>query len=574
MNNTDLNIILDNIKAKIILSEIIGRDIHLTKKGREFVGNCPFHLEKTGSFFVNDEKGKYYCFGCGAHGDIISYIMESKGYGFGQALEFLANEAGVRLPARKVLGQRDNSIQKIMEECMSFFQTQLELTSQAKEYCVKRGLDQKIIDDFKIGYCPQNSAHLFQSLVRKGFKITDIKKTGVFQDNNTSKFKGRLIFPVLNSNNRVIAFGGRTMHPDEQPKYLNSSESVMFHKKETLYGYNIASKNVSNKGAPYIVVEGYVDVLMMHRFGFNTTVATMGTAFSSEHLLRLWKYCNEPIICFDGDQAGMKAMVRAAYVALEYISPGKTLKFCQLPDGADPDSYLNENSRESMNILIENSVYLIDFLWNSYAADYNSLEHRIPEHIAAWQTNIFEKLSVIKNPELLKMYKDVFKDRIKSFKRGNRIEGNNSVFSKNSIFVNEKHSALLKEAILLYIIVKYKFVLDRVAEKLSHITFSTREMNELKDCLLCETEIDDELNQEINRLAKIADYYCNFDNDEAEEKIVNFWNNIFDNYVLKDAYSNDIKKAKEDLQKDFNKNIWERFKALKIDSFLKKRQIL
>lgn len=576
MSAIDLNTILNNIKAKIFLSEIIGRDVHLIKKGREFVGNCPFHLEKTGSFFVNDEKGKYYCFGCGAHGDMVSYVMDSKGYSFKQAIEFLARETGIKLPEDKILVVKDNNTQKIMEKCVNFFQEQLRSNEGVIKYCNNRGLNLETLEKFKIGYCPKDTSDFFQKLLKSGFQYTDIRKTGIFKDQTRSKFSARLIFPVFNINNQTIAFGARSMIEEEQPKYINSSESPVFQKKETLYGYNIASKNVSKKGRPYIVVEGYMDTVIMHQFGFNTTVASMGTAFSSEHLLRLWKYCNEPIICFDGDQAGIKAMVRAANVALEYISPGKTLKFCQLPDNHDPDSFLNANPADSMDKLLNNSLYLIDFLWEYHISEFDYIENKTPEHIASWKKNIIDNLSIIKNPELLKMYTQEIKDRIYVFIKRERSKkfvksDRKTLISQNEFPVNKKNNALLREAILLYTVVRYRDVLLEVSDRLSYITFSDQQMNELRDCLLCETEIDDKFTKTLENLSKLAGRYCDFGDSESVEEMVCFWNDIFNNHVFKDAYNNDLKTAKKDLKDDLNESAWERLKALKIASFNKKK---
>lgn len=576
MSNTDLNTILSSIKSKIFLSEIIGKDVQLTKKGREFTGNCPFHLEKTGSFFVNDEKGKYYCFGCGAHGDIVSYVMESKGHNFRQALEFLALEAGVKLPEKETFQKKDNTVQKIMEKCVDFFQKQLKSTPKVGEYCQKRGLDQQTLENFKIGYCPRNISEFFQNLISSGFKFLDIMKTSVFRDKIRSNFSDRLIFPVFDVNNNVIAFGGRSMLKEAQPKYINSAESVLFQKKDVLYGYNLASKNISKKNSSYVVVEGYMDVAIMHKFGFHTTVATMGTSFSSDHLLKLWRYCDEPIICFDGDQAGRKAMIRAAYIALEYISPGKTLRFCKIPKDHDPDSYLTENSQESMEKLLKNSVYLIDFLWDCYLLEHDLIETKTPEHTASWKKEIFKNLSVIKNQELQKMYTSEIKDRIYHLFRERR----KSKFSKSeklSSFyeadfeVNKKNNALLRESILLYTVFRYREIIPEVSEKLSCVAFSDQQMRELCDCLLCEKEIEGKFDQIIKSMSAMADRYCDFHSSESMEEMVCFWTDVFHHHVFKNAYNDDLKTAKKDLKKELNENAWERLKALKIGSFHKKK---
>ncbi len=567
MSTTDLNIILDRIRANISLSEIVGRDIKLTRKGREFVGNCPFHSEKTASFFVNDDKGKYYCFGCGAHGDVVTYIMNSRGQTFRQALELLAMEAGIKLPEYKSINtpHRNNDIVEIMNECSLFFEQQLFSNQQVMQYCLSRDLTPETIKAFRIGYCPANVNILFESLKSHKFKYADIIKTQVFKDKNTSRFGGRLIFPIINKKGEIIAFGGRSLQSNEGAKYVNSPESNFFQKKETLYGIHLASKNVSDKKKPYVVVEGYIDVIMMHRFGFDTVVASMGTAFSKEHLFKLWQHCSEPIICFDGDTAGYNAMIRAAYTALECISPGKSLRFCTLPTNCDPDSYLRENSKDSMQKLLEQSVYLIDFLWNHFLDLYDLISNKTPEHIAAWKKDIISKINTINNVELKDMYYYEIKERIYQLRRNKTVPKSHPI---KSYSVNKKNNALLREAILLYTVLKYEEIFSYVAEKLAHISFTDKEFGELRDKLLCEFE--NSANIDYTKLAEIAGKYCNFDN-YTSDKIIEFWDDVFENHVGKTGYYRDIKSAKEDVKYNMNESAWERLKALKLNLVAKKK---
>ncbi|MDR2074795.1 MAG: DNA primase [Holosporales bacterium] len=541
MRTTDLNVILDNIRSKVALSEIVGRDVKLIRKGRELVGHCPFHSEKTASFFVNDEKGKYYCFGCGAKGDIFSYIVQSKGVTFMQAVEQMAHEIGVKLPAHS-FKELDNNYKNIMDECSKFFARQLLNNNEVLEYCHKRGLDQETIRLFQIGFCPQNILPLMEKI---GYPA--VKEAWV------TKFTNRLIFPITDPRGSIIAFGARTLQKDEQPKYINSAESAIFQKREVLYGYNIASKNVS-KNNQYIVVEGYMDVVMMHKFGFHTTVASMGTSFSSEHLLNLWRHCNEPIICFDGDEAGYSAMQRAAYVALEYIQPGKTLRFCKMPSGYDPDLYIREKSVESMEILLKNSLYLIDFLWENFTDAYSRMVVKTPEYIAAWRKEIVEKLFIINNIELRNLYISAIKDRIRAVNKGKR-EMPRTV---GPLFVDKKNNALLREAILLYVIVKDKAILPEIAEQLSCIIFSNDFLENVKDCLLNERELHDD---DVIKLGKIAGKYCNFSQDNS----LDFWYDVYRNHVFRDEYSRDLKLAEEEFKKDLRNDSWERLRALKLN---------
>ena len=571
MSATDFNVILEQISSKISLSEIIGREVVLKRKGREHIGNCPFHIEKTSSFFVNDEKGKYYCFGCGAHGDMLSYVMQTKGYNFKQALEYLANTAGIKLPENKVYKKEDKKVHSILQECAKYFNDQLKQNSSIMEYCKTRGLDNDVIENFSIGYCPKNINDLLLTLKNLGYRSSDISKAGIISDRG-AKFSERLIFPVFNRGGNVIAFGGRTLIKDHQPKYINSSDSEIFHKKDVLYGDNIASKNVSTKNKPYIIVEGYMDVVIMHKFGFNTAIASMGTSLSSEHLLNIWKYCNEPVICFDGDSAGRKAMVRAAFLALEHISPGKSMKFAKLPEGQDPDSFLHNNSKNVMQDLLDNSQYLTDFLWKYFVDLYMAIENKSPEHILNWKNEIFNQLSIINNAELKKLYIFEFKDRTFQFVREQRKNKGNKTFVQNIIFsIDKDNKGLLREAILLYTVFKRPSIVFEVSESLACVVFSNTNFEKLCSYILCNSSSlsFDTFDDTIKELEKIADKYCKFDEFEDDD-VISFWNEIFKTHVFKNAAKSDLKIAKDECNSKFNEGTWSRLKEIKL-SMLKKK---
>jgi DNA primase len=377
-----------------------------------------------------------------------------------------------------------------------------------------------------------------------------------------SKFRDRLIFPIFDDGGHTIAFGGRSLSEDAPPKYINSNESEVFKKKEVLYGYHLASKNVSSNRKPYIVVEGYMDVITMHKHGFDTTVASMGTAFSSENLAKLWKYYSEPIICFDGDEAGGKAMLKVANLALEHILPGKSLRFCKLPQNSDPDSYIRDNSKREMELLLSKSIYMIDFCWDHFLDLYYQIETKIPEYIARWKQNVLAKLDIINNTELKNMYMREIKDRMYKFLKKNNFP-NTSVQDNNQYSVNKKNSSLIREAILLYTILENESIFPYVSEKLSSISFSTQSFSAICDSLL---QNDGDQSTIDRRSVAFAAKFCNF-SSATTENILAFWNSVFYQHVCKVKCDDDIKSAKADfLRENTNKGLWERLKALKLDS--------
>jgi DNA primase len=567
---TELSRAIRDILSRISIVDMIGRDVQLEKRGKEYVGKCPFHNEKTASFSVNDEKGKYYCFGCGASGDAISYVMKTKGYSFMQAVESLSLISGIKLPKKNMQDKqaydRQNVILNQLRADSKFFREQLVQNKGILRYCQDRGLDNEMISKFSLGYCPQNAS------------------------GDNYKFRHRLIFPIFNNANEIIAFGGRALQKDSFPKYINSNESEIFCKKETLYAYNIASKNISKNdelSQQYIVVEGYIDAVIMHKFGFSTTVATMGTAFSSEHLHLIWRNCNEPIICFDGDEAGYRAMLRAAFLALKHVSPGKTLKFCMLPKSDDPDSFLKRNSKENMQLLLKRSSYLIDFIWESFVNKYEGMIAKTPEHIATWREEIFSSISVISDEGLKRLYRLQLENLIYNFLRPN----NKRKYSSGTgdiKFVDKKNKSLLREAILLYTVIRRPSVMHDVYERMSRVHFSKPGWNELWEevCmrLLIESGAGNDIESDrdgaairgvvagdrracIDEIKSIAGHYCcACEIDKlSDAEVLAFWDDVFENHVFKAGYEDDIKAAETEFQSKCDESTWRRLKALKLN---------
>ena len=331
---------LNQVRDRVAISQIVGKRVSLKHKGKEHSGLCPFHSEKTPSFTVNDDKGFYHCFGCGAHGNVFDFVMQMEGLSFPESVERLATEAGLAIPqADSKVSKEYDRYAKLMacaESAAKFFQDQLRSSAgfEAREYLARRGVSAKIIEEFRLGFAPDTQGKLREVINAAGFSTKEMEEIGLIK-NTYEMFRGRLIFPITDVKGRVIAFGGRILGAGE-PKYLNSPETPIFHKRRVLYGRAIARKAVYDTGS-IIVTEGYMDTISLHQSGFKNTVAPLGTSLTDEHLAELWQLAKEPVMCFDGDSAGKRAAIRAGELALPLLKAGLSLKFIELPSGQDPD---------------------------------------------------------------------------------------------------------------------------------------------------------------------------------------------------------------------------------------------
>src|SRR6266446_6157381 len=346
---------LDELRARLPVSEVVGKRVKLKKAGREWKGLSPFQQEKTPSFTVNDQKGFYHDFSSGKHGDIISFLMETEGVGFTEAVERLAQMAGVPLPAVTPDAarheQRRKTLYDVMELAAKFFIDTLASRNGAKArgYLGDRGISPTVQVQFRIGYAPSDRFALKEHLGAQNIPVEDMIEAGLLYSGDDipvpyDRFRDRVMFPITDLRGRVIAFGGRALEKDVNAKYLNSPETPLFHKGDNLY--NLASARVAAyNGSSLVVVEGYIDVIAMVGAGFAASVAPLGTALTENQLALLWKMADEPILCFDGDKAGQKAAWRAADMALPHLLPGKSLRFALLPEGQDPDDLARSGGR-------------------------------------------------------------------------------------------------------------------------------------------------------------------------------------------------------------------------------------
>ena len=409
---------LDELRQKVPLSDLIGRKVKLTHKGREHTGLCPFHKEKTPSFTINDDKGFYHCFGCGAHGDQIKYLMESEKMPFMEAVEYLANMAGVKMPdpdpKQAVRNERNAELLKLMECACRYFQTHLFGTAgvEARQYLIKRGMSSDLAKRFRLGYAPTGFG-LLAHLTANKFSVKDMQAMGLVAPNKEGNgyhdyFYDRVMFPVMNRRGQVIGFSGRMLHQGE-PKYLNSPETDLFHKGDLLYGLPQAIETVRKKNTA-LVVEGNVDVISLHGAGFTQAMAPLGTAFTEDQIRLLWSLCDEPVICFDGDGAGRKAMVRALNRALPMLRAGKSLKFAYLPDGMDPDDMVRKKSVKALQEEIDGAKPLIWALWQMLL-DGRTLD--TPERLAKLEKDALETVAKIEDERVRVYYQKEIQKRVK-----------------------------------------------------------------------------------------------------------------------------------------------------------------
>ncbi len=408
---------LDELRSRTLLSALLGRTVKLTKAGREFKGCCPFHNEKTPSFYVNDEKGFYHCFGCSAHGDAIRWMTDQRGLPFMEAVKELAQAAGMEVPAadpRDVeRAARANSLYDVMTAAAEWFSLQLQGIegAEARAYLDRRRIGQEAVQRFAMGYAPDSRGKLKTALARFGEEALIEAGLLIKVDDKESydRFRGRLMIPIRDPRGRVIAFGGRILGAGE-PKYLNSPDTPLFDKGHTLYNLDLAAP-VSRKSGRILVVEGYMDVIALAQAGLGEAVAPLGTALTEHQLERLWRQAEVPILCFDGDSAGQKASIRAALRALPGLAPGRSLGFATLPPGQDPDDLVRGGGIAAMNALLAEPEPLVERLWR-HERDASPL--RTPEDRAGLRRRLTEHAQTIANPDVRAQYLAEFRGRFES----------------------------------------------------------------------------------------------------------------------------------------------------------------
>jgi DNA primase len=402
---------LDELRARLSLSSVVGKRVRLQRRGREHLGLCPFHNEKTPSFTVNDDKAFFHCFGCGAHGDVIGFLMRTESLSFPEAVERCAQEAGLPVPAaspeERAKAERHATHHAALEAAAVWFERQLHGPEgrAGLAYLRGRGLTDETITRFRLGFAPDARGALKAALIKQGLPESLLVETGLLiqpTDNpgpTYDRFRGRVMFPISDRRGRIIAFGGRILEEGE-PKYLNSPETPLFHKGKTLYGLAQARKPAQDKGEA-LVAEGYMDVIAMSQGGFANAVAPLGTALTEDHLRELWRLASEPILCFDGDTAGQRAAGRAAERAMPLLAPGFSLRFALLPAGLDPDDLIRSEGPQRLAEILAAAKPLVDTIW---ALEATGRRIDTPERRAGFRAALKSRIAAIADASVRQDY--------------------------------------------------------------------------------------------------------------------------------------------------------------------------
>lgn len=404
---------IEEIKARIRLSDYIGRKVKLKKQGKSWVGLSPFSNEKSPSFYVHDEEGYYKCFSTQKGGDIIKYVQETERLEFMEALEKLADMAGMQLPQatpedREVYDRRQRLL-SVSETATRFFEDRLRASegAAARSYLEGRGLNPQAWSRYRLGFSPDDWRKTIDHLKAEGFKLDEIVEAGLAVEKDGGgdpydRFRGRVMFPIEDSRGAVIAFGGRALEKDAKPKYLNSSDSPLFHKSKVLYRYKAARTAMAERATSGLVVcEGYMDVIALSEAGFPNAVAPLGTALTEDQLSLLWRAGGEPILCFDGDSAGLRAAYRSIDRAMPFLSPERSLFFALMPEGLDPDDFIRERGGQAMGEALDAATPLVDVLWQR-ERDAEALD--TPERKAGLEARLETAASIIQHPGVKSAY--------------------------------------------------------------------------------------------------------------------------------------------------------------------------
>ncbi|MGV2105559.1 DNA primase [Agrobacterium vitis] len=427
------NDFLDEIRDRVPISAVIGARVPWDRKKTnvsrgDYWACCPFHGEKSPSFHCEDRKGRYHCFGCGVSGDHFRFLTDLEGLNFPEAVERIADMAGIAMPkvdARDIERERERtSLQDVMEMATLFFQDQLQAAqgAKARAYLRERGLSGRTIETFRLGYAPESRNALKEHLAGKGVPKEQIEACGLVVHGpdipvSYDRFRDRIMFPILSSRDKVIAFGGRAMSPDAPAKYLNSNETELFHKGNVLYNFSRARRTLQGAdGAETIIaVEGYMDVIALYQAGVENAVAPLGTALTENQLELMWKMTPQPVLCFDGDGAGQRAAFRAVDLALPHLKPGKSVRFAMLPDGKDPDDLVKQDGRAPFDRVLAEARSLDEMVW---VRETGQGRFDTPEQRAELEARLKQIVNIIADENVRRHYQQNVRDRLYGFFQG------------------------------------------------------------------------------------------------------------------------------------------------------------
>lgn len=504
---------LDELRTRLSIGQVVGRKVMWdTRKSNQGKGDlwapCPFHQEKSASFHVDDRKGYYYCFGCHAKGDAISFVRETENVSFMEAVQILAGEAGMTMPARDPQAQQKadkrTQLADVMEMAVQFFRLQLKTGAgaAARDYLAGRGLAGPALERWEIGFAPAGWQNLWDHLADKGVSNELIIGCGLAKASQQGKkpydtFRNRIMFPIRDARGRAIAFGGRAMDPDDNAKYLNSPETDLFDKGRNLFNLKPA-REAAGKGQPLIVAEGYMDVIALSEAGFEAAVAPLGTAVTENQLQMMWRVSPEPVITLDGDTAGQRAAMRVIDLALPLLEAGKSVRFAMMPDGQDPDDVLKAAGAPAMREKIEGAVPMVNLLWQR---EVEGKTFDSPERKAALDKALREKIMLIKDPSIRSHYGQAIKDmRWDLFGAKSRVStgatGGRTWTPKGAKLpaqMSTKSSALagggmlehhLREAVILAVLIRNPLIVKDFYGALERMQCSTPEIDTLRGAIL------------------------------------------------------------------------------------------
>ena len=552
---------LEEIKLRLKVSQVVGKSVKLKKRGKEFIGLSPFSNEKTPSFTVNDEKGFYHCFSSAEHGNIFDFLMKTKNYKFGEAVKTLALEAGMQ-PYKfskqdEEKENRWNIYKRILEKYTDFCHKEIVSGKHPEiiEYLDKRKITKKEIIFFKIGFSPLKND--FYEQLKKEFDEKQIAISGIYYLDEKNKqhidrFRNRIIFPVKNLNNFIFALGGRALSKSALAKYINSPETEFYRKGNNLYNIS-AAKEFRNKKDEVFIVEGYMDVISLHKFGIENVVANLGTAMTERQIELIWKFFKNPIICLDGDNSGKKAAVRAAERLFPLIRPDSNIYFLTLPENLDPDGYINQKGKEAFLKFSESKIDIQTFIWNSY---YEQVNINNPQSLTVFEKKIKSLCGEIKDKVLAKYFLDNFVKKINELTPNINFKNRNfSKFKKNMTPLqqtkdvynkrNKFEEKELKEYSILFLVINNLDIFRKNIELISEITFSNELLNEFKqkliDYLLSE-EFFDRKRLETKHFDEKFGNIINTINNEAPVKIIYKNKNEAEIVSIFNEISNEIEK--------------------------------
>jgi DNA primase len=590
---------LDEIRTRISVSSVVGRRARLIKRGREYVCLSPFSNEKSPSFTINDDKGFYHCFSTGEHGDIFKFLMKTQNLSFPEAVERLAEEAGLEMPQQSPQEMQEAALgargREAVEAACILYEEALRAPEgrRALEYLKGRGLTDETIKRFRLGYAPNGNV-LKTKFLQRGVKEDVLLETRLLSPGKDGResfdfFRDRVMFPIFDLRGRPVAFGGRVMG-DGEPKYLNSPDTPLFHKGQLLYGMALARESAANK-REIVVAEGYMDVIALAQAGFTQSVAPLGTAMTENQLELLWRMAPEPILCFDGDKAGRGAALRAADRALPLLKPGVSLRFAMMPAGKDPDDICRREGHEAMARVLAESVPLSDVVWRQVVSEHQT---DTPERRAGLERAVYAKAGLIADDTVREQYRHLFKDRLFALFRpaplaksawgkagakrgfGHPSTAFRPVLGQRMPF-DVASGQRARERILLATLITHPGLQDHVEERLGAMTFTDSQLDSLRQSALIHIAQNPELDfaalrahlanlgfaEELETLLNSEVYvHAGFARSAASlDEATAGWDHTF-TLCQRAELEADLKRAEEELAENPSEESFARFKAL------------